>query len=78
MDFERKTQIVARNSAPTRSASSIYELNHGATHGELYYTGNVPQAWGSFDQDQKQWYQFTFKDIVSVSEIRTRGRGDSP
>ena len=73
-ELNRRTQIA------TRSASSKWDINHGVMHGELYYTGLVAQAWVSSPQgqDQNQWYQFTFKDLVSVDKILTRGRGDLP
>ena len=44
--------------------------------GELYYTGEGGNCWVAKTSDLNQWYQFTFKDIVTVGEIRTRGRID--
>ena len=45
-------------------------------HGELNYAGAKYHAWHPLTADNNQWYQFTFKDIVSVAEILTRGCGD--
>ena len=44
-------------------------------NGELNYTGFGSHAWCAAVNDQNQWYQFTFKDIVPVAEVLTRGRG---
>ena len=59
----------------TRSASSFASDSFGVMHGELNYTGAGAHAWIPKTYDSNQWYQFTFKDIVPVAEIQTRGRG---
>jgi hypothetical protein len=44
-------------------------------HGELYYTGAGNHAWGPKNNSRDEWYQFTFKEIVYVTNVKTRGSG---